>query len=748
MNPLDIEKLFNQVEDELKRAGSERVQLFLIYEFLQSLERKYQAYDSYLIQLFELFPSLEHPLLFTGLRPADLEQIITACEEVVLAIPELEDNDAIHHKIDLLKTGLNHMYDWLGISNELGKNKRFPSVSEAGKGRKEMKKNSGEVFIPVVEYSGKFEARGRLRKLSVEVVGESRSGTFELRPVFGVIGANTGDLGDKPAKTVQGLIKESIGRSRCWSGTAKFEMSHTWHAGNSANLALSGLFYCEILKAEKRREYFQLNPGIAITGDIDEEGNVLSVDQQSLRQKAEASFFSWAQVLVVPIQQLEATLDLVEELQQQFPNRELVVKGVGHLKELFYDRRLSLYKQISLVEHTAKKVWDKKYSASGLILLLILLGAFGRMVYGPMDRNPTHATYSGENAYIRNQSGAVLREIFVGKSYVNTYNGTANDDISHHLKFFDVDNDGINEVFENKSSMEKKSEKNSENFLVYSLQGDTLYKKTFELDIPFDNHPYVQKEIFYVRKFDYADLDGDGKCELALIMSIRHYFTSLFVTVDVNRGKITDKYVNAGYLRDLKIKDLDRDGINEVLLTTELKGYKSNGIVILDGRFLSGKGILGERYQKSDMQKAVEKVVLKIPQTIVGKTASRIDQNEIFENGFPNLIILDDNYFTFLVDDWFQSTGRGAKLLFQFYNDLTTRAIVSADSYDNVARELYEEGELPYEMDAVFLDTYRDSLEYWDGSEFVRTPTLNKQYLEAVGKDSIFYKEFFFEANR
>ena len=81
--------------------------------------------------------------------------------------------------------------------------------------------------------------------------------------------------------------------------------------------------------------------------------------------------------------------------------------------------------------------------------------------------------------------------------------------------------------------------------------------------------------------------------------------------------------------------------------------------------------------------------------------------------------------------------------MFEFYSDLSVRSVVSQDSYDIKAKELFDTGRIPFEADGLYLDTYRDSLLYWNGTEFQSTPTLNKKYLEAVGDDSTFYKDFF-----
>jgi len=76
LNPLEVEQLFSDTVYTVKQAGSERVQLFVIYEFAKELSNESDLYESYLLQIIELLPELKNPLLFTGIRPQKLQDVI------------------------------------------------------------------------------------------------------------------------------------------------------------------------------------------------------------------------------------------------------------------------------------------------------------------------------------------------------------------------------------------------------------------------------------------------------------------------------------------------------------------------------------------------------------------------------------------------------------------------------------------------------------------------------------------------
>lgn len=286
LNPLDVEQFFSDTVYTVKKAGSERVQLFAVYEFANRLIDEVDLYESYLLQIIELLPELKNPLLFTGIRPEQMQDVIHVFEKITEAIPELRQHEKVQRKISLLRDGAAMINTWINATDiELSQTRAVSRQVAQPFPRK------GEALIPVIE-DAEQDATGRLRKLQVDVLGKSREGIFELKPTFGVIGAETGSLGVIPAKAAGKLLQNHRSAGSSWKGSARFEQSHAWHAGRSANLALAALFYCEMLKAEKSREHFEINPAIVITGDLDDEGNVLPVEESTLKNKAEAAFFS------------------------------------------------------------------------------------------------------------------------------------------------------------------------------------------------------------------------------------------------------------------------------------------------------------------------------------------------------------------------------------------------------------------------------------------------------------------------
>ena len=455
-DPFHIEKRFNETLRLIQSSASERVQISYIYQFLLEIQDFKEQADSYSTQLFEKLPELSNPLLIAGIHPKTFQQFIDTLKEFR---EKSDENAGLEKRIQEYQTSLSLIRSWVGEYESL-ESSPLNSLTETTS--KKINYNPGEVLIPVVE-EFKTEERssgiGRLRQLQVDIIGENRYKQHDLKPTFGVVGNEAGNFLE-PVKKAAGqlLARSRENKQKYWNGSAGLNMSHAWHSGRSANVALAAAFYCEMLKSEEQAEYFRLNPAICITGDVNEDGKVLSVENESLRLKAEAAFFSWAQAFVVPATQLNETLQYLHELNDEFPNRHLPVIGISHIQELFYDRRLTLHYKTDAITHNLKKIWKRKFSVASAFIVIVLLGIIGRLVYGPVDRNPTHATYEGEFAHIRNENGMILKSINVGERFVMTHNENSIQLIPDHIKFFDLDNDGKNEIFENKTIVESKKE--------------------------------------------------------------------------------------------------------------------------------------------------------------------------------------------------------------------------------------------------------------------------------------------------
>lgn len=402
LNSLNIEQRFNQVDAHLKSVTSLRYRWFIIADYLSEIRENLTHFDTYIHQLVPKMPVIINPLSYTGADPARQVVIIDLLIRCEHAIPDLKKQprfvkarDSLVETTCLLLafTGefkklvllFHQVYSGLDLSNvqwiidvhKSGKidnrNKlRALADSARAKGFRELANLCDKLFtvwnnqhnaqphaalIPVVSDNNRYP--GRLRRLKAQVIDEIESDHDK------VVGTEKTDneLNETVAKAVRlGLNKINPElRDRYFRTKLSYEMKVGCQTGTSSATGLAAISYCAILDYMDRREKQTLNPNTVITGKLDERGNVVSVDKESIKTKASATFFSWAKVMVVPSGQLKLFKDEFTEFQDDYPEREpITLVGINHLDDMFFDRRITRRIREPKIKFYLKKVWKNK----------------------------------------------------------------------------------------------------------------------------------------------------------------------------------------------------------------------------------------------------------------------------------------------------------------------------------------------------------------------------------------------------
>ncbi|WP_142453519.1 hypothetical protein [Gracilimonas mengyeensis] len=655
---------------------------------------------------------MKSPLLFTGMHPDEFEVQIKKIEQVVEKVQELKQDELLAQKIDYLRQGLHYLNEWLGVERFTDDN----ALVLKEKSGRQTQSEEGKVFIPVVRGGGAKNTRGRLRKLEVQLVGEARRSKYEIKPLFGVIGADAGKIGQRAAKAAGKLFQENGVRTKYWSSTASFELNHAWHAGHSANLALSGLFYCEMLQGENSREYFKLNPSMAVTGDIDEDGKVLPVEEKGLREKVHAAFFSWVQVMVVPMDQLEQVTEYVQLLNKRFPNRHLILKGVGHLRELFYDRRISLHVQRSLISLTAKQVWKKKVNAVFGLIIAILIGIIAWLQFGPVDQNPVSIEYSGEYLVLKNQYDITVDRIELGEVAVEKMVEKHGENPRGLL--YDMNGDGVNELIWSKS-MENYNRENT--FIqAWSVSGDSIiWQQPVKMEYGFPRQYLANEGSLNITEMAVVEVDGISK--LIVTANVGNFFPASVRRLNLITGAKEQEYMHAGQISDMAVLDLDKDGQEDLVFTGVNNAFWLATVFVLDPADLQGHSPLQGDYVVEGMGRANEDKYLFIPKTIVGKYYSFVEK---FNFGWQVYIDKSRELFWVKVREVsreIENYGKQEASVYIYFNyNLEPVSFITSNHYDIIARELYQKGDVPFIPDYEYWEAFKDSVIYWDGSMIVQ----------------------------
>ncbi|MGH7451490.1 MAG: hypothetical protein ACRENG_09115 [bacterium] len=400
-NPIEIERDFQALLISLSCPGTPRQRLFKINRFLETLGNNFAEYESYLLDLIQRLPDLVRDLNYLGCDPEMLQALFEKLRLLHAHFSSGDDVSELAEVVEKLRQAVSRLYVYageIGVALEILEEKIFHTSPEwlnqsaeepanrplllLQRSHEEAKRHdeataaklhhlisqwpphdAGSAIVPVIEHSindvGIQEGEGGLRRIAVKILGESKTGKDDIHADVAVFGAESDAtvLTQIPIAAARRLLVENYPAlaKRFFTGQIAFEAAHVLHEGVSANLAIAALFYCTVLHYTDQRERFYLTPGVALTGELNKAGEVLPVDGKTLAAKVKAAFFSWVDYLVVPKQQLDEAEVAARALAQRYPNRALIIIGVGHLREIFFDRRLTQRERAGRVKHVARK---------------------------------------------------------------------------------------------------------------------------------------------------------------------------------------------------------------------------------------------------------------------------------------------------------------------------------------------------------------------------------------------------------
>jgi hypothetical protein len=489
-----------------------------------------------------------------------------------------------------------------------------------------------------------------------------------------------------------------------------------------------------------------LRDDIAITGRVDKKANLLPVDEDGLKLKVEACFFSHIKYLIVPKGQVGVCQSVVDQLTVEHslpessnlkseisnPSRSSFdIVGISNLEELFYNRKFTDSRQITVVKQTARKVWKLRRPIAAAVLVVLLL-IIGKMWYGPIDKNPITYSADGETLFIKNKYGEVVDKIKVGHNTVREINHRISQNLCNIVNLFDIDGDKFNEVVYAQAYQDA-SDNVSRVFCKDIIKDSICWSMDITRKLKFPQHPYVSSEIFSIINISAGEYDNDGRPELYINAAHYNYFPNLLIKVDAIRGEKLAEYINIGQCQEMELADIDSDGVSEVILGGVNNSYDMAAVAILDSRFIEGHSPISKNYDIEDFKPGLEKAYLLIPRTIVGNSF----RYEYRHNNIKDILIINSES---LISIWIAdcplptNNKKTAEFSVQLNFDLKVKEIGTDNNYDILARQLYAEGKITRPVDHIYFEEYKKEILYWDGDKFVNYPTLNKRYLEAVAK--------------
>ena len=772
-DPIQIEEMFQELTHNLDEIHSIRHRFYLLVKFIKALDGQYKKYKSYLIQVAYKIPQYSVPITFSGLDPEDIESDIRILQQAKSEVNEL-------NTVSQFQNGLNSLYKaclvqygflrnfekanhyfclWLGLSeeevlfnkNEPKENEEILLIglidiqervkelnSEAGNKLSKLitdlnffiKVRPDSVLIPVIE---KFEipkdpevGLGRLRYLQIDIIGELEEGNSDqLSKSFKMYGVEqtVWQENKKPLEAARKLLVSNNGKilNKFFKGEVRYQLTNALHVGKSANVAIATLWYTNVQKFTDQRKRYELNSCIAITGDIDEGGNILPIDNESIKSKMEAVFFSWASFLIIPNNQVVKFESALKKLKKRYPGRGVKIFGITNLQDLFFDRRLTAYIAQSKTEYIARRVWRRKSDAASVIMLLLVLTVFGLLIYGPIDKNPSLNTFTGEVLQVKNNSGTILESINVGPLTVQRANSRAQ---SKFAAFADLTNDGLNEIIWGEIRVE--DDDSRKGYLNKKKGGDKdpLWTVPLTYDFEFPNKPFLINPNYYPAKISIDDLSNDGNLNLLVSKDHVLYFPGVLSKRNPLNGDEINHFINTGRIIDFTVADITGDEKKEVIFCGINNAYDMAFLAVASLDQFGGMSPHTEEYRLNGYTVQDNLSYVLLPKSIVSEKIMRTTN---YNRAARVSVLENQELIEVYVQDFMQYSGSelqlpatSSYLIFYLNYDLSVRGIGTSDAYDLTAQILKDEGLLESIPDYRYFNSLKDSVLYWDGEGFLK----------------------------
>lgn len=760
-DPIQVERLYQELKIHFESTLSVRHRYALFRKFIERLEGSFKKYETYIIQLLDDLSVYPNLLSWSGIDPEEIELDLVLLETLnkELHLSEKSENyqrisDNLEQVCLLLFSCLDDasaagkylkkMYSFKGLNSMVAgqttvleglynllsaKFKDQDNISRERLIKLErlikqidaiQKKENGKAFVPVAEIYNQADSSadryGRLRKILVEHYGDAESDD-ELIWNMNLYGAEKPSILHKKSPLIAARrlyeLNNTKTNSRFFKGGARFEITSAVHDGESANLAISALWYSRMLEASGMRERYEINSHAALTGDIDDEGEVLPVDDNTISLKTKAVFFSWASVLVVPAIQRGAFEKEFQKLQEKYPHRKLALIGIDQLEELFYDRRVATHILQGRIKYYFNRIRKEQTKAAFIPVIVILLLIIARLMYGPIDRNAVALEFTNNHIVLTNQSGNVIQRIESNESTRGTHSVSKPNAILH-----DLTGDGKNElIYSNRSiSVEDGDPK----LRIWSVTGDSLIWEehlTLNYEFPRQNAPFVSE----LRPLEIRIAKSAKGERIVVHTGSAQYFQGVIFVYSAENGDLLSEYVHTGQIRDMMILDLNEDNEDEIILTGVNNAFWQAFVAVLDINNAHGYSPATLDYQPVGIERANEMVYARIPKTIIGKYVEFIDK---YNQGRSMFYDDTSDVLTILVvEGWrhFNNLDGYVDILLYFDSSMKPVGVGTSDVYDVTVKKLYEEGEIEQIPDFDYFEAYQDSILYWNGEEFLKT---------------------------
>jgi len=393
------------------------------------------------------------------------------------------------------------------------------------------------------------------------------------------------------------------------------------------------------------------------------------------------------------------------------------------------DNALSTFVEIIEPYHRplAERVWSyirihPLRTAGGFSFAAVLMIFALSLIIPLKDKNPSYARAKDEYLVVYNKEGKELwrKHIGIGYDLDKLLKQEQYVDPETYLQAVDVDGDGKKEIIATFGLISKWQSKNG--IFCYNYDGKERWTYYFNRQMKFGNTQF--SDAYSFRNFIVGDFDKNGSIEIISVAYHEGWYPTAIISLNASDGKLINEYWHSGcvQIQTLVNKDLDNDGIDEILAGGENNGFNLAFLLVLDPRNFKGHSPAPYEYTPNNIPPGNEKYYLLIDRSDIKEYAS-IPRNKLTSIRFSS----DGSIITPVQEE---IERMNYVILYTFNSNLECINIDGEDKSVTLHDKFVDEGKLSKKIDKQYYEDLRKGIKYWDGEKFVNTPTMNKKYVE------------------
>ena len=737
MSLFQIEIASKRLQNILKIPASLKYKILSLINFFKLIleEPEQSIYDSYineftphLYNLIDKLSTVDDNIFFSPEEIGDIKNVLSKINSVSIYW-------------ESIPTGKSDSCDFEYLNNIIEDEKeRTLSYLDRKVIPQGEKYSTDSVNIVLIEknldenYNSDLEV-GMIHHLNLSSSKSSRSETVDKVELSNLINIDKTSIVEQ-LNHVTAIAKRASSeqhiKTHYYNFTYFFDLKEYIYTGSSLGIGGVVLAYNSILINELFKYYYKFRSDTVFTAEINMDGNLVKLDEKSLKLKLKAVFFSPYKKFVIPEENINEANSELETLNKKYPKRKLQLIPIKSFENVF--------KNLDIIERCELKFKDKiianyrrYHTAVNWVLSIMALCVIAFFIINylipVLDRNPVIPRIENKKFTAYNKYGIKVWESdFSTRDYDSTSVHIDNF-IKSNIHIADLDNDNENEIlvlntdYRNFAITRSMFCYKSDNTLLWE------YSKPPE-EIYYGGNLY--DDTYFLNRINVYDFNNDGKKEIITSGYLDLWFPCR-ITVYNYLGKEISHYWNAGQLKEIDIYDLDSDGKEEIYLmgVTNNKNYRGAVLVVFDPDFVSGASFHTDPLR--DGKRGLEKYYIIFPTTILTKfcPAGLTFTRDILVKGKNKILVV----VTDGAGEIFYAPSK-SYIVYEFDKDMIVTGIGWNSAFIKEYNDLVNEKKIkPIKDIANYNDSLKNAVLYWDGDKFVNYPTMNKHYIMA--RDSV-----------